>query len=249
MDILMDISGYFEFLRGMGVRYPDISVKSKKIVKNLDIEDPLESKEKYVIMMERELNENLSFLSLNSRGNPSAELFFILCRKKTATDSAEIYQGEQGQLFLKILKAMHLNRYSVYVSCIVMPDIESGTILPENGDNIFAQPDINIPEKTGILPESCINRKSVLNEFDLCIDTIKKQMHIIRPRIICCLGDAVAKAFLATDLSIYDLRGKFHDYKGIRVMATFDPGTLIKEPDKKRFVWNDMQQIMAVKGL
>jgi DNA polymerase len=71
---------------------------------------------------------------------------------------------------------------------------------------------------------------------DLCVNSIKKQIDIIHPEVICCLGDTAVRAFLKQDNSISVLRGRFHDYKGIKVMATFDPGLLLSEPEKKRDV-------------
>ena len=99
-----------------------------------------------------------------------------------------------------------------------------------------------------LIPDSGQNQQKISNEVDLCVNLIKKQIDIIHPEVICCLGDTAAHTFLKQNTPISLLRGRFHDYKGIKVMATFDPGLLLSQPEKKRDVWNDMQNIMAVLG-
>ncbi len=235
-SLIRDISEYFKLLKNMGVQYPDISPESEKIIKNLNIIDVPISKEDKIAGIEHQVNEKLSCLSLHGTGDVCAKLFFIICDKKVSnTESkknkkdgfakyhqgggrcSEIFQGDAGILFEKILKAMNLSRKNVYTSCILIPD--SGQ-----------------------------NQQKISNEVDLCINLIKKQIDIIHPEVICCLGDTAAHAFLKQNTPISLLRDRFHDYKGIKVMATFDPGLLLSQPEKKRDVWNDMQKIMAVIG-
>ncbi len=232
--LIRDISEYFKFLKNIGAQYPDISLKSEEIIKNLNFIDVPVSKEDKIAGIEHQLNEKLSFLSLNGEGDVCAGLFFIICDKKTfdfkskkeiftryhhgGESRLKIYRGDAGVLFEKILKAMNLSRKNVYTSCILIPD--SGQ-----------------------------NQQKISDEVDLCVNLIKKQIDIINPEVICCLGDIAARAFLKQNNPISLLRGRFHDYKGKKVMATFDPGLLLSEPERKRDVWDDMQKIMAVLGI
>ena len=261
--LVRDISEYFKLLKNMGAQYTDISLKSEKIIENwnspdMPVSDVPVSREDKIAGIEHQLNEKLSFLSLHGEGDVCAKLFFIICDKnavntKSRTESKntgipegrnknnikyitksrnenftgyhqkrgqgrEIYTGDAGELFEKILKAMHLSRKNVYTSCFFIPD-------------------------------SLQNKQKISEEVGLCVNLIKKQIDIIHPEVICCLGDTAVRAFLKQNNSISVVRGRFHDYKGIKVMATFDPGRLLAEPEKKRDVWDDMQKIMAVLGI
>jgi DNA polymerase len=62
--------------------------------------------------------------------------------------------------------------------------------------------------------------------------------------VICTLGGVAAATLLETDASISRLRGRFHDFMGIPLMPTFHPAYLLRNPDQKRKVWEDIQQIM-----
>jgi len=74
---------------------------------------------------------------------------------------------------------------------------------------------------------------------------LHQQIAIIRPEIICALGTFSAQRLLNTKLPISRLRGKFWDYQGIKLMATFHPAFLLRSPYKKRDVWEDMKKIKA----
>jgi len=62
---------------------------------------------------------------------------------------------------------------------------------------------------------------------------------------VCCLGTFAAQTVLQTAAPISRLRGKFFDLDGMRVIATFHPAYLLRSPEKKREVWEDMKQIRA----
>jgi len=88
------------------------------------------------------------------------------------------------------------------------------------------------------------NRNPHLEEIHQCIPFLKRQLTAIQPRVICALGKVAAQALLETETPISRLRGRFHDFMGIAVMPTFHPAYLLRNPEKKRAVWNDVQQIM-----
>ncbi len=89
------------------------------------------------------------------------------------------------------------------------------------------------------------NRNPEPDEVATCNPFLKKQLATIRPKIVCCLGTFAAQTVLQTPASISKLRGRFIDMDGIRVIATFHPAYLLRSPDKKREVWEDMKQIRA----
>jgi len=93
------------------------------------------------------------------------------------------------------------------------------------------------------------NRTPEPDEIAACIPFVRRQLAAIAPAYICALGAVAARALLKTDLPIGKLRGRFHDYRGTPVMPTFHPAYLLRNPEQKRAVWQDVQQIMARLGL
>jgi uracil-DNA glycosylase len=89
------------------------------------------------------------------------------------------------------------------------------------------------------------NRNPEPDEVLACNPFLKKQLATIRPKIVCCLGTFAAQNVLQMATSISKLRGRFYDIDGMRVIATFHPAYLLRSPDKKRDVWEDMKQIRA----
>jgi uracil-DNA glycosylase family 4 len=88
------------------------------------------------------------------------------------------------------------------------------------------------------------NRNPERGEIEECLPFLKRQLEAINAEIICALGSVAAKTLLRTDLPISRLRGKFHEMEGTLVMPTFHPAFLLRNPERKRDVWNDVQQIM-----
>ena len=89
------------------------------------------------------------------------------------------------------------------------------------------------------------NRNPEPDEVASCNPFLKKQLATIRPKVVCCLGTFAAQTVLQMAAPIGKLRGKFFDMDGMRVIATFHPAYLLRSPDKKREVWEDMKQIRA----
>ncbi|OQY00937.1 MAG: hypothetical protein B6I26_06640 [Desulfobacteraceae bacterium 4572_130] len=85
---------------------------------------------------------------------------------------------------------------------------------------------------------------STCKNINSCINYIKEQINLVKPKIILLFGDFITKIFLETNKPLYNLRGRFHNYKDIKVMATFHPDSFIKEPLKKRDVWTDIKIII-----
>jgi DNA polymerase len=89
------------------------------------------------------------------------------------------------------------------------------------------------------------NRNPEPDEVLTCSPFLKRQIAAVRPKIICCLGKFAAQTLLRSAAPITRLRGEFHDIDGMRVIATFHPAYLLRSPEKKREVWEDMKQIRA----
>ena len=78
-----------------------------------------------------------------------------------------------------------------------------------------------------------------------CRPWLDGQLAIIQPKFICCLGAVAAQNLLATDTPIGRLRGRIHDFHGIKVVCTYHPAYLLRNPDAKRFVWDDIKMLLA----
>ncbi|MEN6620382.1 MAG: uracil-DNA glycosylase [Smithella sp.] len=88
------------------------------------------------------------------------------------------------------------------------------------------------------------NRNPLPDEIAVCEPYLKQQLKIISPQIICALGTFAAKALLKTEVPISVLRGRFHSYEGIKLMPTYHPAYLLRNPSAKKTVWEDVQLIM-----
>jgi uracil-DNA glycosylase len=89
------------------------------------------------------------------------------------------------------------------------------------------------------------NRTPLPAEAANCREYLDRQLAIIQPQFLCCLGAVAAQNLLATDLSIGKLRGRVHDLNGVKVVCTYHPAYLLRNPDAKKFVWDDIKMLMA----
>ncbi|HEY5927459.1 MAG TPA: uracil-DNA glycosylase [Kofleriaceae bacterium] len=89
------------------------------------------------------------------------------------------------------------------------------------------------------------NRNPQPDEVAACKPFLEARIASIAPRIIVALGRPAANTLLGTDAPISALRGKFHDRHGIKVMPTFHPAYLLREPDRKRDAWADLKLVIA----
>ena len=89
------------------------------------------------------------------------------------------------------------------------------------------------------------NRTPLPDEVFTCSPFLFQQIAAIRPRVIVCLGTPAAQTVLGTRETITRLRGTFHEVDGIRIMPTFHPAYLLRNPAAKREVWDDMKLVMA----
>ena len=89
------------------------------------------------------------------------------------------------------------------------------------------------------------NRSPLPGEVSACQGNLRSQINIIRPKVVCSLGKFSASVLLGVDSPITKLRGRFYDYNGVKVMPTFHPAYLLRNPSDKKLVWQDMKKIMA----
>lgn len=145
-------------------------------------------------------------------GNPNADVMVIGEGPGAEEDKQGLpFVGRAGMLLTDILKAIKFQRDEVYIANIVK----------------CRPPDNRIPSQ---------------EEMDTCIPYLKKQIEIIKPKLILCLGLTAAKGLLGKKDSLTSLRGKVFDYQNsIKVMVTFHPAALLRNPNWKRDCWQDVQ--------
>jgi uracil-DNA glycosylase family 4 len=85
------------------------------------------------------------------------------------------------------------------------------------------------------------NREPLPEEIELCEPYLWKQMELIKPKMILCLGRTAGQALLKTNDSLAALRGKFFDYRGVKLMVTYHPAALLRNPNWKKPTWEDVQ--------
>lgn len=93
------------------------------------------------------------------------------------------------------------------------------------------------------------NRTPLPDEVENCRGYFTRQLEILRPEFLVCLGACSAQALLKTKEAIGKLRGRAHDFRGIKVYATYHPAYLLRNPPAKRDVWEDMKIVMKAMGL
>ena len=87
------------------------------------------------------------------------------------------------------------------------------------------------------------NRNPEPDEIAACIPYLRRQLKAIRPGLICALGSFAAQTLLETDTPISKLRSRFHLYESTPLLPTYHPAYLLRNPGKKRDVWEDMQKL------
>lgn len=150
-------------------------------------------------------------------GNPKAKIMFVGEAPGREEDLEGLpFVGASGKLLDLILKAIGLDRTSVYIANII-PWRPPG------------------------------NRDPSPQETQICLPFIKRQIELVGPDILVCLGKPSSQAVLELKDGIMKTRGKWHDYdigsRKIRAMATFHPAYLLRQPIYKRLTWQDFRAI------
>lgn len=151
---------------------------------------------------------------VNSVGNFNAKLMFVGEAPGADEDAqGEPFVGRAGQLLTDI--------------------IEKGLQIPRK--------DVFIGNINRCRPPG--NRAPEPDETVACKPFLLREIAVIQPKVIVVLGATAAHNLLETKVPIGKLRGHFHDYQGCKVMPTFHPAYLLRDPHKKREVWEDMKLV------
>ena len=151
-------------------------------------------------------------------GNVDAELMFIGEAPGADEDREGVpFIGRAGQLLNKIIQTMGVRREDVYVANVLK-------CRPDTPGQTYG------------------NRPPTNAEMHSCRPCLFEQIDIIGPKVIVALGATAMKGLLDNDEPMGKLRGRFHDYKGIPVMATYHPSYLLRNQSatEKRKVWEDL---------
>jgi uracil-DNA glycosylase len=93
------------------------------------------------------------------------------------------------------------------------------------------------------------NRLPERDEIEQCSPFLLRQLDVISPKVIVCLGACAAQTLLQTNRGISHFRGQWLEFRGHRLMATYHPAYLLRNPAAKGEVWKDLQKVMSVLGL
>lgn len=93
------------------------------------------------------------------------------------------------------------------------------------------------------------NRNPLPDEVENCRKFFESQLKIIRPEFICCLGRVAASSLLQSTESLGRLRGKFHQWYACKVVVTYHPAYLLRNPKAKKDTWADMKMLMREMGV
>jgi len=153
-------------------------------------------------------------------GNPKAELMFVGEGPGADEDAqGEPFVGRAGKLLTQM--------------------IEQGMGLKRS--------DVYIANVVKCRPPE--NRLPEKDEIATCSPYLLRQIDVIKPKVIVCLGSCSAQTLLQTNQGISKFRGEWFDFHGAKLMATYHPAYLLRNPPAKADVWKDLQKVMALLGL
>jgi DNA polymerase len=93
------------------------------------------------------------------------------------------------------------------------------------------------------------NRTPEKDECDTCSPFLMRQIDIIKPKVIVALGAVAAKNLLAMNDSMSNLRGRWYDFRNSKLLVTYHPAYLLRDPRQKKEAWKDLQMVMKYLGL
>jgi len=88
-----------------------------------------------------------------------------------------------------------------------------------------------------------MNRQPTITEAETCRPFLLREIAVVKPEVIVVMGNTAMRNLLDTKVGITKLRGTFQDLNGIKVMPTFHPAYLLRDPSKKRETWDDMKKV------
>ena len=90
------------------------------------------------------------------------------------------------------------------------------------------------------------NRNPEPGEVQTCEPFLFRQIDVIRPKVVVALGAFAIHTLLGTNQAISRLRGRVYEYRGAKLVPTFHPAFLLRSPDRKRDVWEDMKKVRSL---
>jgi uracil-DNA glycosylase len=90
------------------------------------------------------------------------------------------------------------------------------------------------------------NRNPEPDEVDVCEQFLFRQVDVIKPKVIVALGTFAARSLLKTEAPISRLRGRIYEYRGAKLVPTFHPAFLLRNPSCRREVWEDMKKVRSL---
>jgi uracil-DNA glycosylase family 4 len=93
------------------------------------------------------------------------------------------------------------------------------------------------------------NRTPEKDECDTCSPFLMQQIDVVRPKVIVALGAVAAKNLLAMSDSMANLRGRWYDFRNSKLIVTYHPAYLLRDPRQKKEAWKDLQMVMKYLGL
>ncbi len=92
------------------------------------------------------------------------------------------------------------------------------------------------------------HRSPLPEEMEICLPYLRQQIEMIQPKVVVGLGATAIKGLLGKTAGITRLRGTWQEYQGIKLMPTFHPSYLLRDPSKKKIVWQDLQLVLKALG-
>jgi DNA polymerase len=160
-------------------------------------------------------------------GNIDARIMFVGEAPGADEDlQGEPFVGKAGQLLTKIIETMGVKRGDVFIANVLK-----------------CRPDMP--------PGSSGNRRPSTAEMQTCLPYLRAQIEIIKPEVLVALGSVAMEGLLASVEPMSRLRGRWHEFHGIPLMATYHPAYLLRNQSlgEKRKVWEDMLLVMERVGL
>jgi uracil-DNA glycosylase len=153
-------------------------------------------------------------------GNPNADLMFVGEAPGADEDArGEPFVGRAGQLLTDIIERGMGLTRADVYICNVIKCRPPGNRNPEN------------------------------DEVASCEPFLFRQIDLVKPRAIVGLGTFAVQALLKVKTPISKLRGNWHEVRGVKMMPTFHPAYLLRNPGDKRLVWADIQMVMKILGI
>jgi uracil-DNA glycosylase family 4 len=219
-EIIADLKSYLEYLKGLGVEHLPLTERIKKAK---DDRPSVPSSGSSLKGVREELGDcrrcklhKARHTLVFGEGNPKARLMFV-------GEGPGYDEDVQGRPFVG----------------------RAGQLLTKIIQSIgFQREEVYIANIVKCRPPQ--NRNPEPDEIEACHPFVLKQIEAIQPSIICALGTFAAQTLLKTHEKITALRGRVFDLGGIKVVPTYHPAFLLRNPERKRDVWEDMKRILEL---